>query len=118
MSTASHPRPGTGKTHLAVAVSIRACLAGQRVTSTSIVTRSGAPACFQTCSRARACASASASSSPGVCLCDRYGLHGSSSFDLRRITANAPSENRRGGGDRRPTKFYELRECAQTVGGR
>ena len=31
MSSATATRPGAGKTHLAIAVSIRACLAGQRV---------------------------------------------------------------------------------------
>jgi len=43
-------------------------------------------------------------------LRDRYGLlHGGSSFDLWRITANAPNRNGRGGGTA-VFKFYELRD--------
>ena len=43
-------------------------------------------------------------------LRDRYGLlHGGSSFDLWRITANAPNRNGRGGGTA-VCKFYELRD--------
>jgi hypothetical protein len=43
-------------------------------------------------------------------LRDRYGLlHGGSSFDLWRITANAPNRDGRGGGTA-VFKFYELRD--------
>jgi hypothetical protein len=52
-------------------------------------------------------------------LSDRYGLlHGGSSFDLCRITANAPSRSGHGGGTAVTSKFYEPRDNLASWGTR